>query len=254
MHKISAVIITYNEEKNIDRCLNSLIGIADEIIILDSDSTDKTVQIAEKYNAKIFNQAFLGYAAQKNYANNLATYELILSLDADECLSNELKESILKVKNNLEFDAYKLNRLTNYAGNWIHHCGWYPDQKIRLFKKNKASWGGPLLHELLVIEKDSNLGFLKGDLLHYSFHSEQDHLKQIEKFTNISSKELFEKGKKASAYHIYLKPGIRFFTDYIIKLGVLDGKPGFIVCKNAAIASYLKYTKLKKHWNDYYSS
>ena len=254
MQKLSVVIITYNEEKNIERCLQSVLNVADEIIILDSFSTDQTVSIAEKHNAKVFNHEFLGYANQKNYANNLATYDLILSLDADEALSEELRESILSVKKNIPFDAYKVNRLTNYAGTWIHHCGWYPDQKIRLFNKKNASWGGPRLHELLILPKESKIGHLQGDLLHYSFHTEMDHLIQIDKFTSISSKELFDNGKKATFYHLYIKPSIRFFTDYIIKLGILDGRAGFIVCKNAYKASYMKYSKLKKHWNEYYSS
>jgi glycosyltransferase involved in cell wall biosynthesis len=252
MIKLSAVIIVFNEERNIGRCLASLEGIADEIIIVDSFSTDNTVLIAKKYNAQIFQQEFLGYAKQKNFANSLCKFEHIISLDADEVISENLKEEILAIKNNFSADAYALNRLTNYAGTWVHHCGWYPDRKIRIFKKDQARWTGPRLHETIEIDS-SNIKNLNADLLHYSFHCEQDHLLQIEKFTNISSKELFDKGIRSNFYYLYIKPFIRFFTDYIIKLGFLDGFTGFTVCKNSAYAAYLKYEKLKKHWIEYES-
>ncbi len=250
MIQLSAAIIVFNEERNIGRCLESLQGIADEIIMVDSNSTDKTIEIAKKYDVKIYQQEFLGYAEQKNYANSLCTFNHIISLDADEVVSENLKQEILSIKNNFEADAYELNRLTNYAGKWVHHCGWYPDRKIRIFKKEIAHWAGPRLHETLEV-KSTNVKKLNSDLLHYSFHSEEDHLKQIEKFTNISSKELFDKGKRANFYYLYIKPIIRFITDYLLKLGVLDGATGYTVCKNSAYAAYLKYSKLKKHWIEY---
>ena len=253
MIKLSAVIIVYNEERNIGRCLESLQGIADEIIIVDSYSTDKTAEICKAYKAQVYQQEFLGYAKQKNYANSLCKHSYIISLDADEALSDGLKKEILAIKNNFSADAYELNRLTNYAGKWVRHCGWYPDRKIRIFKKDKARWAGPRLHETIEISSN-NIMRLKSDLLHYSFHTEEDHLNQIEKFTNISSKELFDEGKRANFYYLYLKPVIRFIIDYIIKLGVLDGSTGFTVCKNSAFASYLKYSKLKKHWIEYENS
>jgi len=252
MIKLSAVIIVFNEEKNIERCLASLDGIADEIIIVDSHSTDKTLEIAQKYTKQIYQQEFLGYAEQKNFANSLCNFDHIISLDADEVISEKLKNEIVDIKHNFSADAYALNRLTNYAGIWVHHCGWYPDKKIRIFKKDKAHWAGPRLHETLEVNSN-NIKSLSADLLHYSFHSVQDHLLQIEKFTNISSKELFDKGIKSNFYYLYIKPMIRFLTDYIVKLGVLDGVTGFIICKNSAYAAYLKYYKLKKHWIEYES-
>jgi glycosyltransferase involved in cell wall biosynthesis len=252
MIKLSAAIIVFNEERNIAKCLDSLQGIADEIIIVDSHSTDKTIEIANRYQVKIHQQEFLGYAAQKNLANSLCNYEYIISLDADEVISQELKQELIAVKSNFAADAYELNRLTNYAGKWVHHCGWYPDRKVRIFKKELAHWSGPRLHETLEINS-TNIKRLNSDLLHYSFHSEEDHIKQIEKFTNISSKELFDKGKRVNVYYLYIKPIIRFITDYIIKLGILDGATGYTVCKNSAYAAYLKYSKLKKHWVEYES-
>lgn len=252
MIKLSACIITYNEERNIARCLESLLGIADEVIVVDSSSTDRTLEICKQYEAKVYQQDFLGYAEQKNYANSLSSFDHIISLDADEALSEELKMEVRAIKNNFNADAYELNRLTNYAGNWVWHCGWYPDRKIRIFKKEKASWGGPRLHETLILNT-ANIVRLKGNLLHYSFYSVEDHLKQIDKFTSISSKELFDKGRKANAYLLYVKPLVRFFIDYVLKRGFLDGATGYTVCKNSAYAAYLKYAKLKKHWIDYES-
>lgn len=254
MNLLSVVIITFNEEKNIERCLSSISKIADEIVIVDSFSTDKTISIAESFKAQVYSKEFMGYAEQKNYANSLCTHDLILSLDADEVLSDQLIQSIIEVKNNLLFDAYELKRLTNYAGKWVYHCGWYPDKKIRLFKKSVANWAGPKLHEILILNSDTSIGILKGDLLHYSFHSEEDHLKQIDKFTDISSLALFNAGKKATMYHLYIKPILRFLTDYIYKLGVLDGATGLTVCKNSAYAAYLKYYKLNKKWNEHRTS
>lgn len=252
MIKLSAAIIVYNEERNIGRCLASLQGIADDIIVVDSFSTDKTVEISLQYNANVHQQEFLGYAEQKNFANALCKYSYIISLDADEVISTDLKQEIVAIKKNFDADAYELNRLTNYAGKWVHHCGWYPDRKIRIFKKDKARWAGSRLHETLEIDS-TNIKRLNSDLLHYSFHSERDHLLQIDKFTNISSKELFDKGKRPNFYFLYIKPIIRFITDYIIKLGILDGATGFTVCKNSAYAAYLKYSKLKHHWINYES-
>ncbi|MBS1689005.1 MAG: glycosyltransferase family 2 protein, partial [Bacteroidetes bacterium] len=138
MVKISVVIITLNEEKNLSRCLTSVAGIADEVVVVDSFSTDNTAAIAEKYGARVVNQAFLGYGAQKNFANDQAANDWILSLDADEALSPELQQSILSVKAKPEYDAYSLSRLTNYCGKWVKHCGWYPDKKLRLFDKTKG--------------------------------------------------------------------------------------------------------------------
>jgi len=247
---ISATIITFNEEKNIKRCLDSLQGVADEIIIVDSFSTDLTTQIAAEYRCIIKQQSFLGYAEQKNLGNQYASSDYILSLDADECLSEELQQEILRTKKEKVKDAFQFNRLTNYAGHWVKHCGWYPDRKIRLFPKGMAYWAGPQLHETLILSAGTQVKQLKGDLLHYSFYSETDHLAQIEKFTNISAKDLFTQGVKSSIYKLYLKPVLRFFTDFIYKRGFLDGSTGFIICRNSAWAMHLKYKKLKQFWNE----
>ena len=196
MEKISVVIITYNEARNIGRCLASVKNIADEIILVDSHSIDGTVAIAESFGAKIFQKEFISYATQKNFANEQTNNRFILSLDADEALSAELSAAIVDCMQHPAHQAYQLNRRTNYCGTWINYSGWYPDPKIRLFDKNFAKWGGPALHETLELNNQAALGFLKGDLLHYSFYTIEDHRKQTEKFSSIAAKDLFDQQKK----------------------------------------------------------
>jgi glycosyltransferase involved in cell wall biosynthesis len=176
MKNISAVIITKNEEANIDRCLRSLAGIADEIIVIDSYSDDETESICRKYNINFIKKEFKDYSSSKNFGNSLANYSYILSIDADEALSEELRTSIKANKNNLTADGYFFNRKTNYYGQWINHCGWYPDTKLRLWKKEKGTWKG-IVHEQLKY-KGTNTKGLGGDLLHYSYPSIQSHVKK----------------------------------------------------------------------------
>lgn len=245
MNKISAVIITLNEEKNIERCLRSLEGIADEIVVADSFSTDKTVQIAERYGARIVQQAFLGYRDQKNFVTGQATNDWILSLDADEALSPELQQSIRTERENFRYDAYRFARLTNYCGKWIKHSGWYPDKKIRLYDRRKGSWGGEKVHEYWEPGKDAQVGELSGDLQHYSFYTSEEHLRQIEKFTELSARENVAKGKNYNLIDVYLRPVWNFIANYIFRLGFMDGSAGYRVCKLSAYASYLKYSKTR---------
>lgn len=246
MIKLSVVIITFNEEKNIERCLLSVKSIADEIVVLDSFSKDKTQEICLKHGVKFFQHAFDGHIEQKNHAISYSTNQHVLSLDADEALDETLIKSILAVKNNFEKQGYYMNRLTNYCGHWVKHCGWYPDTKLRLWDKTKGSWGGINPHdkfELAAGDKES--GVLKGDILHYSYYTVNDHYKQVEYFTNISAKAYFEKGKKAPVYKLILNPIAKFIHHYFLALGFLDGKAGYSISKISAYATYLKYKKLK---------
>jgi len=245
MEKLSVVIITFNEERNIGRCLESVQDIADEIIVSDSFSTDRTEEICKEFSAKFYKKKWEGYSKQKNNANSLASNNLVFSIDADEALSEELKKSIAKIKLSAKSNAaFKVNRLTNYCGNWIHHCGWYPDTKLRIWFKDEGKWEGEL-HEKLVFGSEPQTTTLAGDLLHYSYYTLEDHYKQVEKFTSIAAQDYFDRNKKVTLIKLWLSPVVKFVRDYFLKLGFLDGKSGFRICYISAGATYLKYKKLR---------
>ena len=244
--KITAAIITFNEERNIERCIHSLIDSVDEILVVDSFSTDKTEEICRKYNVRFIQNPFKGHIEQKNVALQLATFDWVLSLDADEALTAELKESVLKAKNEDNFGGYQLNRLTNYCGKWVRYCGWYPDTKIRLVNKQNAKWQGVNPHDRLDVLNDAKIGQLNGDLLHYSYYTKEDHFKQIHYFGNIAANELIKKGKTASYLKIAIKTTAQFFKSFILKRGILDGKTGFLISIRSAYATYIKYSLVRK--------
>ena len=245
MH-ISVVIITHNEERNILRCLNSVQDVADEIVVVDSGSTDKTEEICKSFNVKFVKQPWLGYSGQKNFANSLASNDWILSIDADEELSDDLKQSIFKYKNqHIPHDmVFSMNRLTNYCGHWIHHCGWYPDRKIRIWNRTVGQWQGEI-HETIEFSTEIREKVLKGDLNHYSYYSIEDHIRQADKFTTITAAEVFKKGKRCdSIWKLRVKAAWKFIHDYFFALGFLDGYYGYVVCKISAFATFMKYSKL----------
>ena len=243
MESLSVVIITLNEEKNIERCLKSIQAVADEIIIIDSNSTDKTLEICQKYQAKIHQQKWLGYSTQKNFGNNLSENNYVLSIDADEALSEKLSKSILKLKRKGFSGAYQFNRLNNYCGKWIKHTSWYPDTKLRIWNKTKGKWQGDI-HENIIFEKNIEVSHLKGDLLHYSYYSIREHIAQANKFSSISAQVKFEQGKKAGVFKIVFSPFFKFIKEYFIKLGFLDGIYGFTISIISAHETFLKYIKL----------
>jgi len=243
---ISAVIITKNEEERIGQCLESLQGIADEIIVVDSLSTDKTEEICRSFGVHFEQREFEGYSPTKNYANSLAKYSYILSIDADEALSKELRASILAIKNQLDQDGYTFNRLTNYCGKWIYHCGWYPDTKLRLFRKDLGKWEG-LIHETLEL-KGSKIQKLKGDLLHYSFPSISDQARKMNEFSDLTAQKLFEKGQRASLLKVILSPISEFFKKFILLRGFMDGFYGFVISVMSGYYRFYKYAKLREMW------
>lgn len=243
---ISAVIITLNEEANINRCLKSLQGVADEIVVLDSLSTDNTREICKSYNVKFIEQPFLGYIEQKNKALDYASNNYILSLDADEALSDKLKQAILQIKDNWIADGYVFNRLTNYCGRWIYHTDWYPDKKLRLFDRRKGSWKGINPHDEFRLIPGSKKHYIKGDILHYSFPSVDHHLEVLKKFTTIMATENFQRGKKVNILSIVIKPVWKFLKSYIIRLGFMDGYYGYVIAKISAHATFVKYLKLRE--------
>jgi len=249
MAKLSVAIITYNEQRNIERCLQSVKNVADEIVVVDSYSTDKTQEICLKYSVRFEQHPFEGYSEQKNLAAQLCTHELILSLDADEALSPELEQSIFKIKQQSSFNGYTFNRATFFCGQHIKHCGWYPDVNIRMWKNAKGKWIGNKVHEKFVMEVGSDIQHITGDLLHYSYYSIEEHIAQINKYSTLSAVKKYEKGKKSSLLAIILFPKWRFFRDYILKRGFLDGYYGFVICTNSAHEVFLKYTKLRDLWH-----
>lgn len=241
---LSAVIITFNEERNIERCLASLQGVADEIVVIDSFSKDKTAEICAKYEVKFIENPFAGHIQQKNFAIDQASNEWILSLDADEALTEELKTSILEMKNNPTYLGYRFNRLTNYCGHWVKYCGWYPDTKTRMVNRNHARWQGVNPHDRLDMNESQEVGFLKGDLLHYSYYTREDHLKQIEYFGKIASTELYNRGGRSNWLKIGIKVIAQFFKSFILKRGFMDGTTGFTISRLSAYATYRKYVML----------
>lgn len=248
MTKISGVIITFNEEQYIENCLQSMQGVVDEIVVIDSYSTDKTKEICLKYGARFIENTFVGYTDQKNFANNQATHDYILSLDADEALTDELKQSILKAKETLAFDGYSFNRLNNYCGRWIKHSGWYPDRKIRLYNRKKAQWYSPTnLHEIIKLDHPQSHQILKGDLLHWAYDTYTEHYLKIDNFTSIAAKfYVLNVNKKIGLDKIIINPTWNFFKAYIIKRGFLDGFEGYIIAKFHATGTFLKYAKIRE--------
>ncbi|MDF2437551.1 MAG: glycosyltransferase family 2 protein [Bacteroidota bacterium] len=244
MPQLSVVIITFNEEKNIGRCLESIQGIADDIVVVDSYSSDETENICRKFNVNFIQREWAGYSDTKNYANAQARYDWILSLDADEALSEELKTSIVEVKKQDAQKVYKFNRLTNYCGKWIRHCGWYPDTKIRIFDRRTTRWEG-MIHEKLVVTEGTPQQ-LEGDCLHYSYYKIEEHYRQSDKFSTLSAESLYAKGKNASVLKMIFSPAVKFIQCYFFKLGFLDGNAGFTVCKIMSSSTFSKYKKLRE--------
>jgi glycosyltransferase involved in cell wall biosynthesis len=244
--KLSAVIITLNEERNIGRCIKALQEIADEIIVLDAFSSDRTLTICQELGAKVEQREWKGYSESKNYLNSLVSHDYIFSVDADEVVSEELKKAILKEKERGFKDVYKVNRLTNYMGSWIKHSGWYPDVKTRIFPKEGSKWEGAFVHETLSIPKDCEVKMLDGHLEHYSYYSFEDHRARADKYSTLTAKKQFAAGKKASLLKPYLSGITRFFGMYFIKFGFLDGKMGFHIARISALSNIVKYKELRR--------
>ncbi|MFA6238942.1 MAG: glycosyltransferase family 2 protein [Bacteriovorax sp.] len=240
--KLSVVIITLNEEKNIGRCLDSVKDIADEILVVDSLSTDKTRLICQGYSVRFVEQKFLGYVEQKNFALNLATHDYVLSLDADEALTPELIAEVKKIKEKFVGGGYAFNRITRYNGHWVRHCGWYPDIKLRMVEKKNAFWVGNNPHDALEVK--GAVTHVPADILHYSYDSISSHVMQTNKFSTIEAASLYQRGKRATLMKLATRPAYQFFKDYILRLGILDGRYGFVICFINSIYVLLKYAKM----------
>jgi len=249
--EISAVIITFNEERNIARCINSLKGVADEVVVVDSFSTDGTERIARGLGARFVQHKFEGHIEQKNWAITQATHAWVLSVDADEALDEALLSSILAVKQgNPQADGYTMNRLTNYCGTWVRHGGWYPDTKLRLWDSRKGQWAGTNPHDRYELEAGTRTAHLRGDLLHFSYHSISDHVRQADYFTTIAAKALHARGKHGGMLKLLFSPVAKFLGGYVLRGGWRDGFHGFVIARISAHATFLKYAKLRQLWRE----
>jgi len=241
--KISATIITQNEERNLPRAIESL-RCCDEILVVDSGSTDRTVEIAEKYGARVLEANWRGYAGQKNYASDEAAHDWVLSIDADEALSEDLEAEIWQIKKNgPQYDAYTVPRMAQYLGRWILHSGWYPDRKIRLFDRRKANWVGQFVHESVVCT--GRVGALEGNLLHYTCGSLSEHLKSMDRYTTLAAEEVVARGESVGASRLLVDPPWTFFKTYFLRGGYLDGVEGLAIAYMASLYTFLKYAKAR---------
>ncbi len=241
--KLSVVIITLNEEKNIKRCLDAAWQVADEIVVVDSFSTDSTKSICINQGVTFIEHGFEGYGAQKNYAIGKSKYEYVLSLDADEVLSQQLINSIIKIKQSAKHKAYQLNRMSFYVSKFIRHGHWFPDKKVRLFSKNAGKWTDEKVHEVFELRSGIKAPLLKGVLNHYTFNSVFEHVKQANSFSEIGSSQLEGQGILFLIIKAFISPFWGFLYGYFIRLGFLDGWYGLIIAVVSSTETFLKYAK-----------
>ncbi len=244
---ISAVVITFNEEKNIEAALKSVAPIASETIVVDSGSRDDTLKIAKRYTPRVFERKWTNFADQKNYANSLATRPWIFSLDADERVSPELRDEILGLKDlDPSVSGFLIPRRVFYLGRWIRHSSWYPDHKLRLFRRSGARWVGEYVHEKLAI--DGRLKKLKGPIYHFTYRDIADHLDRINRFSELGAQRLYAARKRCRWYHLMVFPFSRFLKSYLWKLGFLDGFPGVVISVLHGYSIFVRYAKLREIW------
>ena len=244
MPPISATIIARNEATQIARAIRSL-ACADEVIVVDSGSTDETVQVARSSGARVVTHPWEGFAAQKNFATSQATHDWILSLDADEELDETARAVVLKWKASTPAIAgYQFARRAHYLGRWILHSGWYPDFKVRLFDRRQGEWLGAYVHESVVVA--GPIETLAGEILHYTCDSLAEHTRRIEFYTDLAAQEMFERGERVSSISSLLAPPWVFVNTYFFRLGIMDGSQGFVIARMAARYVRRKYAKLAR--------
>jgi glycosyltransferase involved in cell wall biosynthesis len=240
---VSAIVVCFNEERNIGACLDSL-RWCDEIVVVDSFSTDRTVEICRQYTDRVIQRPWAGYRDQKAFAHSLATKDWVLLVDSDERVTPELRDEIKRelALHGSRYAGVSVPRLVFYLHRWWWRGGWYPDYDIRLFRRNRATWGGTDPHEKILVEGEVRR--VRNPLLHFSYRNMEDHVQRINRFTSISSLELFNEGQRWCLGDALFRPAFRFFRSYIIKRGFLDGFAGFYVALTAAVYVFLKYAKL----------
>ncbi len=241
--KISATIITCDEERNIARAIESL-RCCDEIVVVDSGSVDRTVEIATKLGARVIESPWPGYAKQKNLAASKASFDWIFSIDADEALSEALEAEIWQLKKNGPgYDAYTMPRMAQYLGRWILHSGWYPDRKVRLYDRRTASWVGDFVHES--VRAEGSVGHLNSNLLHHTCESLSEHLRTLDRYTTLAAQEVVSNKQRVAWPNLVLDPTWTFLRTYLFKLGFLDGVEGLMIAYMAATYTFLKYAKAR---------
>ncbi len=245
MPKVSVTVITRDEARNLAAALES-VAWADEIVVVDSESTDDTVAIARRFTDRVVVREWPGYVAQKNHAASIASHDWIFSLDADERVTPSLADEIRDVMSGEAANAaYQVPRVTWHLGRWIRSTDWYPDHQVRLYDRRRARWTGQYVHEALEMSSaDGPVGTLRGELQHYPFRDIADHLDTINKYTTYSAKQMYESGRRAGLPQIIGHPPLAFLRNYIAKGGIRDGGPGLVISAMNAYYVYLKFAKL----------
>jgi len=246
MPTITAAIITFNEERNIQRCLDSLKNCVDDILVLDSFSTDKTLAICKENNVRVIQHDWMGYSKSKNYLNTFITSDLIFSIDADESLSEELQAEINSLRSTGALAFYSVNRITNYCGTWIKHSGWFPDVKVRISPGEKTTWDGEIVHEELLLPEGEKIIGLNGLLAHYSYYSQVEHRQRADQYSRLTAIKYRDQGKKASFVKPYISGVVRFLKMFLWQKGFLDGKSGWVIAKISAQSNIYKYKELRR--------
>ena len=244
---ISAVIITLNEEHRLEPALRSLKGLVKETVVVDARSTDATVKIAKRYGCRVIVRDWTNYADQKNFANSQARSPWILSLDADERISPDLRLELLTLgRTEPDCAGFSIPRRVHYLDRWIRHSGWYPDRRVRLFRREAARWEGEYVHENLVVE--GPILRLKGDIDHFTYRNISDHVARINRFSELGAQKLYARRKKSRWYHLVFLPPARFLKSYFFKAGLLDGFPGLVISTLNGYAVFIRYAKLREIW------
>lgn len=242
---VSACVICFNEERNLARCLSSLDWV-DEIVVVDSGSTDRTLEIAGSFTDRVFHRDWTGYADQKNFAVSKARGEWILSLDADEESSGELRFEIERVLASEPVEnGFRIPRRSFYQGRWIFHSGYYPDRQLRLFRRERARWVGRRVHER--VEVDGAVGKLQNDLLHYPYKGViSGQLKTVDAFSSLLAEDLRDRGVRFRLWRLLVRPVFKFLEIYILRRGFMDGTAGLIIATTTAYALFVRYVKLRE--------